>query len=120
MTTKKQRINQVIHGFSAACGLVGGGLAQIAGSDAPAICSLQATMIAAIADEHGVKVSKAAAADFLLTFVARAAGRAVSQALIGWLPGLGNIINAATAIALTESIGWAANEHFSKEEPKPA
>jgi hypothetical protein len=32
-------------------------------------------------------------------------GRAASQALIGWIPGIGNIINATTAAAITEAIG---------------
>jgi uncharacterized protein (DUF697 family) len=32
---------------------------------------------------------------------------------VGWLPGFGNAINAATAAALTEAIGWAAEEYFA-------
>ena len=33
------------------------------------------------------------------------AAAAASQALIGWIPGIGNIINATTAAAITEAIG---------------
>jgi len=28
--------------------------------------------------------------------------------VLGWLPFLGNAVNAATAAAITEAIGWAA------------
>jgi uncharacterized protein (DUF697 family) len=37
--------------------------------------------------------------------------------MLGWLPGLGNAINAATAAALTEAIGWAADAYFREKEP---
>jgi uncharacterized protein (DUF697 family) len=37
----------------------------------------------------------------------------LSQALVGWIPGVGNAINAATAAALTEAIGWAADGYFA-------
>jgi uncharacterized protein (DUF697 family) len=95
-----------------AAAAVGGGLAQAPGSDAAVITPLQAAMIAALGSEHGVEVSKAAAAELVLPFSAAALGRGASQFLLGWLPGLGNVLNAATAVALTEAIGWAANAYF--------
>ena len=107
------KIHGIIHTASASAAAVGAGLAQIPGSDAPVIAGIQTTMILAIADEHDVKVSKAAAADLLLTFAATTGGRALSQALVGWIPGYGNVINAATAASLTEAVGWAADEYFA-------
>lgn len=32
---------------------------------------------------------------------------------MGWIPGLGNAINIATAVALTETLGWNAVDHFA-------
>ena len=42
-------------------------------------------------------------------------GRTVSQFLVGWIPGLGNAINAGTAASITEGIGWYVAKNFSKE-----
>jgi uncharacterized protein (DUF697 family) len=110
------KVHGIIHTASVAAGGVGAGLAQIPGSDAPVLAGIQTTMIIAIADEHGVKMTKAAAADLLLTFSATMAGRGISQVLLGWVPGFGNAINAATAAALTEAVGWAADAYFEKRK----
>jgi uncharacterized protein (DUF697 family) len=83
----------------------------------PVIAGLQSGMILLIAHEHGVTITKTAAAELLLTFSASIGGRAISQALVGWVPGLGNVINATTAAALTEAVGWAANAYFSETRP---
>ena len=42
-------------------------------------------------------------------------GRTASQVLIGWIPGVGNVINACTAATITETIGWLLAEDFAKE-----
>lgn len=39
----------------------------------------------------------------------------VSQVLVGWIPGLGNAINASTAAALTESVGWLLAKEFASQ-----
>lgn len=75
---------------------------------------IQTTMIVGIAEVHGVRISKMMAADLLLTFAASMGGRAVSQWLVGWIPGWGNGINASTAAALTEAVGWAADAYFAE------
>jgi uncharacterized protein (DUF697 family) len=108
-------VKKIIHMAAAAAAAVGAGLAQVPGSDAPVLVSIQTTMIIAIAQEYGVPVTKAAAADLLLTFTATAVGRGISQWLVGWIPGLGNVINASTAAALTEAVGWAADAYFREQ-----
>jgi uncharacterized protein (DUF697 family) len=113
MATTLQKIHGVIHTTSAAAAAVGAGLAQVPGSDAPVLMTLQTAMIVSIAELYGVSITKTAAADLLLTFTATVGGRTASQVLVGWLPGFGNAINAATAAALTEAIGWAAEEYFA-------
>lgn len=105
-------IHGIIHGASTASGMVGAGLAQIQGSDAPVLAGIQATMIMALARQYGVALDEVTAADLVLTFAATAGGRALSQFLVGWIPGWGNTINAATVAALTEAVGWAAASYF--------
>ncbi len=120
MATRNQKVHGIIHTAAAGAGAVGGGLAQIPGADMPVIMGLQTAMIVAIAAEHDETITKTAAADLLLTFVAGYGGRALSQFLVGWIPIAGNAINASTAIAITEAIGWAADAYFAKEEPDPS
>lgn len=113
MATKNEKAHGIIHTAAAASALVGGGLAQLPGSDAPILAGLQSAMIISLAEVHGVGITKTAAIDLLLTFTATIGGRTLSQFLVGWLPGIGNAINASTAAALTEAVGWAADAHFS-------
>jgi len=103
-------------------GGVGSGLAQIPGSDMPILMALQTAMIVAIATEYDCTITKANAKSMLLTLPAGYGGRALSQYLIGWIPFYGNAINASTAAAITETIGFAANAYFAKDynEQQPA
>jgi uncharacterized protein (DUF697 family) len=112
MTTRNEKVHGIIHTAALATGAVGAGMAQVPGSDMPVIMALQTTMIMAIGHEHNVSLTRGAAADLLLTFTSAALGRSLSQVLVGWMPGLGNAINAATAAAMTETVGWAADAYF--------
>jgi uncharacterized protein (DUF697 family) len=108
----KQKIHSIIHSASVAAATVGGGLAQLPGSDMPVLCSIQATMVMAIANEYGAEISKTAAINMVVTYAAGYGGRAISQWLVGWIPVWGNAINAATATSITEAIGWYADKYF--------
>lgn len=115
MASEHEKVHGVIHTAALAAAAVGGGLAQIPGSDMPVIAALQTAMIVGIAEVHRVSIGKMAAADLLLTFTASMGGRGLSQWLVGWVPGYGNALNATTAAALTEAVGWAASAYFADE-----
>lgn len=104
----------IIHAAAAASAGVGAGFAQVPGADAPVLTGIQAAMVISIADTYGVSLTQAMATQFVLGFVATVAGRGVSQWLVGWILGWGNTINASTAAALTEAVGWAARRHFER------
>lgn len=120
MTADNKKIHAIIHTASLSAGGIGAGLAQLPGSDMPALMALQTAMIVAIGHEHGQEITKTHAKSLLLTMPAGYGGRAISQFLIGWIPGLGNAINASTAASLTEAIGWAADSYFNKEKDRGA
>ena|ERR1035437_4176114 len=105
-------VHVIIHSAASAAAGVGAGLAQLPGSDAPVLVTIQSAMVAGIAQHYGVTLTKTAAADLVLTFAASMVGRGISQLLVGWIPGIGNAINASTAAGITEAIGWAANTYF--------
>jgi uncharacterized protein (DUF697 family) len=118
MATRNQKIHGIIHVASASAAGVGSGLAQLPGADAPVLVSIQTAMIVAIAHQHGVEITKALATEVLVGYAATTGGRFVSQLLVGWIPGFGNVINASTAAAITEAIGWAADRYFAKTDEK--
>ena len=120
MVSKNQKIHAIIHTTTVTAGGIGAGLAQIPGADMPVLTALQTAMIIAIGHEHGCEFSKASAKSLLLTFPGSYGGRALAQYLLGWLPGYGNVINASTAMAITETIGWTADAYFKNNDTQPA
>lgn len=105
--TQDNQCHKIIHTAAASCGAVGFFSAQIPGSDYAVMTPIQITMIISIGGVFGVTIDKSWAKSLLGSYIATITGRALSQALLGWIPGLGNIINSGTAAALTEAIGWA-------------
>lgn len=105
----------IIHAASTAAAAVGAGLAQVPGSDAPVLVTIQSAMILALADRRHVPSSTIAVTELLSSLAATTAGRAASQWLVGWIPGWGNAVNAATAASVTEAVGWAAVRFFESQ-----
>ena len=107
--------NTVIHTASTATAGVGAGLAQLPGSDSVPIMGIQTTMLIALGAKFGKSIAPSDAVVLITTYLATLAGRAISQWLIGWVPGIGNLINAATAFSITEVMGWHFAEQFAGE-----
>ena len=105
----------IIHGASAAAAAVGGSLAQIPGSDNAVIVPIQVAMTIALAQVFGISLTEGAAKATLATAATSLVGRTISQVLIGWLPVVGNVINASTAAAVTETAGGTLANDFDRE-----
>jgi uncharacterized protein (DUF697 family) len=111
-----EKIHTIIHGAATAAAAAGAGLAQIPGSDNLVITPIQVAMIIAIGEVHNQQLSKSVALTVLSSASAGVAGRTVSQVVVGWIPGWGNAVNASTAFAITEAIGWAADKILSEKK----
>lgn len=118
MTLKIKKIHAIIHTATVTAGGIGAGLANLPGSDMPVLNALQTAMIIAIGHEHGCEITKTSARSLLLTFPGGYGGRVLSQFLTGWIPGYGNVVNASTAMMVTEAIGWTAHAYFAADERK--
>ena len=105
----------IIHTASASAAAVGAGLAQLPGSDNAAITPIQLAMTVSLGAVFGIQLTQSAAAAALASVAAATVGRAVSQVLVGWIPFVGNAINASTAAALTESVGWLLAKEFASQ-----
>lgn len=116
MTEKQQiKCHSIIHTAAASAAAIGGGFANIPGSDAPILVTLQTTMIVSLGMVFEKKITESLAKSILANFLGATVGKTVANVLVGWIPGFGNAINATTAATLTETIGWAAANEFAYE-----
>ena len=76
---------------------------------------LAALLMCVLGAVFGIQLTQSAAAAALASVAAATVGRAVSQVLVGWIPFVGNAINASTAAALTESGGWLLAKEFASQ-----
>ena len=113
---QKQKCNTIIHGAAVAAGGAGSGLAQVPMADSAIITPIQIGMIIALGKVFDQNITKSAANAIFSGMVASFAGRTASQLLVGWLPLVGNAVNAATAASLTELVGWNSAEQFYKNQ----
>ena len=93
---------------------VGGGLAQIPGSDSVPLATIQLTMTISLGKVFGKSLTESSAKAAMGSALASQVGRTISQIAIGWWPGIGNVINGATAAAVTEALGWALAKEFDE------
>ena len=116
MTTEQRgACHAIIHSASASAAAIGAGLAQLPGSDSVPLSAIQLAMTVSLGRVFGLQLSDSAARAALATATAATVGRAVSQFLVGWLPVVGNAVNAATAASVTEGIGWLLASEFAEE-----
>ena len=115
---EKNKCHAIIHTASLAAAAVGAGLAQVPGTDNAVIVPIQITMTISLGTVFGIGLTESSAKSALATATATTVGRGISQFLVGWIPGLGNIFNASTAAAITETIGWALVKDFNKKSLK--
>ena len=112
---QKKKCHMIIHGASATAAGIGAGLAQIPGSDNVVLVGIQTTMIIGLGKVFGMQLTETAAQGLIGTGISAVLGpvvaRTVTGFLIGWIPGIGNAINASTAAGITEALGW----YFAKE-----
>ncbi len=107
--TMIEECKTIIHVASGAAGSVG--LIPIPFSDAFAIAPIQAGMIYKMNDAFGMDLDKSVAASLItgllgVTAVAQV-GRTLVNGLLKFIPVVGSVAGGATAVAITEGIGFA-------------
>lgn len=109
------KCHAIIHSASAAAAGVGAGLAQLPCSDSLVIVPIQVTMTIGLGRVFGIELTESAAKAAVVAGTGTTVGRMLSQVLIGWIPGVGNGINAATAASVTETLGWMLAKDFARQ-----
>jgi uncharacterized protein (DUF697 family) len=107
------KCHAIIHSAAGLCAAAGARMAQVPGSDAAVIVPIQIGMVISLGAVFGIELDQSAAKAALASASATTIGRGISQVLLGWLPGIGNALNATTAFAVTETVGWAVANDFA-------
>lgn len=115
---QKEKCHAIIHGASVSSGAVGAGLAQLPLADHAVIMPIQIAMVVGLGKVFNQHITDSAARGFVLASIGYLVGRSTVQVLLGWIPVLGNTINAATAAGITEALGWAVANKLDKGEIK--
>ena len=113
---EKIKCHKIIHTASISGGAIAAAMAQIPGGDVPILIGIEVTMVISLGAVFGVSISETSAKGIIASTTAYIVGRGTSQALVGWIPAYGNVINSATAITLIEVVGWAVAHDFSNNE----
>ncbi|WP_240843031.1 hypothetical protein [Acidaminobacter sp. JC074] len=112
---EKKKCHTVIHGAAVAASAAAGGMSQIPLADNTVIAPIQVGMIIKLGTIFGHKVTEGLAKGIIANAAAAFVGRGVSQVLLGWVPIVGNAVNATTAGGITEAIGWLAVKEFKSK-----
>jgi uncharacterized protein (DUF697 family) len=113
---QKRKCRRIIHGSAFIGGLVASGLAQIPASDNAVLVPLEIIMVLALGHVFGIRLRHSYRISLILTAAATMIGRAVSEVLVGWIPVIGNLFDALTAIAVIEGLGWMVAKEFKRQE----
>lgn len=113
---EKDKCHKIIHSASFSGAAVGAGMAQIPGADVPVLMGIEVTMCIALGSVFGINLEESAAKSMVAATLGTVAGRGISQALLGWIPIYGNIVNATTAVGVIETLGWALAKDFSNDK----
>ena len=118
--TKEQKLEiaATIHSAAAAGAAASGFSAQIPLADNVVLSGIEIAMVINIGRVLGQELTRGAAWSLVLSQLGTIGGRAISQVLIGWVPGVGNVTNAITASAIIEALGWLIADYldFHAEE----
>jgi uncharacterized protein (DUF697 family) len=113
---QKRKCRRIIHGSALIGGLVASGLAQLPASDNAILVPLEIIMVLALGQVFGIRLRHSYRTSLVLTTAATMIGRAVSEFLLGWIPVVGNLFDALTAIAVIEGLGWMVTKEFKRLE----
>ncbi len=110
---QRSKCAKIIHAAAVSGAAIAGGMAQLPGMDAPVLMGIEITMTISLGAVFGVTIDESGAKSIVLATIGMIAGRGISQVLVGWIPGIGNLINAGTAAGVIEVLGWAVANDFT-------
>jgi small GTP-binding protein len=117
MDLKQRRVRTLIYSKATLAAVIGAIPIPIA--DIFILTPLQIAMVTSIGYLHGVEVSEARVAEFMVVMGAGMGLRELARQLFKLIPGWGSAISAAIAFAGTVALGEAANAWFKSDMKMP-
>ena len=111
---QKRNARRIIHGAAAIGALVAGGLAQLPTSDNVVLVPLEIIMVVLLGNTFGMRLRHSYRTALIVGTTATMIGRGVSEVLVGWIPGFGNVLDALTALVVIEVLGWVVAREFER------
>ena len=105
----------IIHAAATSAAAVSGFSAQIPCADNLVLSGIEVGMVVALGGVFGRHITRSMAESLVAAQVGTLGGRCLSQLLVGWIPGIGNVTNAVTAAGVVESLGWLFADRFARE-----
>jgi uncharacterized protein (DUF697 family) len=113
---QKKKCRKIIHGAALGGAFIGGGLAQLPGSDNLILVPIEILMVIWLGQVFRLSLRHSYRTALVVTTAATMIGRGVSEYLVGWVPVLGNLFDALTAAIIIELLGWIVVREFENLE----
>jgi uncharacterized protein (DUF697 family) len=114
--SQKKRCHTIIHGAAVSGAGIAAAMAQLPGSDNVPLVALEVGMTITLGSVFGISITESAAKSIIVGAWGTTNGRGIFQFGIGWIPGLGNSLNAGTAASVIELLEWAIVKDFCNEK----
>jgi len=113
---QRNKCHLIIHGAAASGAGIAAALAQLPGSDNVPLVAVEVGMTISLGAVFGISLTESGAKSMIASSTGTLVGRGIYQFLIGWIPGLGNVLNAGTAATVIEGLGWAIVSDFDNKK----
>lgn len=110
-----RKTRRLIHGAALLGALVGAGLAQLPSSDNVILVPIEILLVVSLGSVFGMRLRHSYRTALIAGTACTMIGRGVSEWLVGWVPGLGNFLDAFTAFVVIEALGWIVAREFQRE-----
>ncbi|TDW97498.1 hypothetical protein [Dinghuibacter silviterrae] len=113
--SQKNKCRRIIHLSALAGAFVGAGLAQIPESDNLILVPIEIIMVISLGSAFGLRLRHSYRTALIVGTAATMIGRGISDFLVGWIPVLGNLFDAFTAVLVIEVLGWIVAREFERQ-----
>ncbi|MGZ5008334.1 MAG: hypothetical protein ACXWE9_09820 [Methylobacter sp.] len=111
---RKAKATKIIDDIAQTAATLTAVFSQIPGMGVATLTKLYLEMLAKIAALFNQKLEPQAARSLVLTGCNRYTGAIFQKSVLGWIPLIGNAVNAKITYDLTKNIGWFFYNHFDR------
>ena len=113
---QKIKCDEIIQQAATVGATAAASLSQLPGSDKNILIGIQISMVLRLAEVFEKSLTELTAKTLVVSVLATHTGRIASQLLLGWVPFVGNVLNAGTAFTLIRKVGWTIAQDFDKKQ----